>query len=313
MKKILPAALLAVLLVIFAAVPMNVNAAIYQQGVVYVIYDATGEAAPQNPADLNANGVPDIVEDIATQVNAARELFHGELNFPDPLKSERFKGVTSIEIDIQSKERMTRDNGKSFTGMAYSKVRKNSKHNPNEQALHFRIANTVDPRKNSAPTHEYFHLIQYSSTYFQNKWFLEGMARWSQDAVSKINKYPDGKNVAQILNNETEEEQLFRKSYGASKFLWYPLAVNMNDKVTISPKLVNKYRYVNGSRVFHDDVFYGPNVMLKTLQVMKANEEFAATSEQFANVNEWRQKGRGDARNNKIIMDCVREVYNSKN
>ena len=312
MKKIFLIALPIVLLLIFAVMPISVNAAVYQQGVVYVIYNATGDAAPKNLTDANANGVPDIVEDIATQVNAARELFHNQLHFPDPIKSERFREVTCIEVDIQSQERMTRDNGKSFTGMAYSKVRKNSKHNPNEQALHFRISNTVDPRKNSAPAHEYFHLIQYTSTYFQNSWFTEGMARWAQDSVSKIKNYPSGGNIPQILNDEAAENKIFKSSYSAAKSLWYPLAVNMNDKVIISSQLVNKYRYVDGSPVFHDNVFYGPNVMLNTLRVMKSKEEFAAASEQFANVDEWRKKGRSDERNNKIIMDCVREVYNSK-
>lgn len=302
MKKIF----MTVLLLIFAAVPLTVNAAVYQQGIVYVIYDETGENAPKNMTDANANGVPDMVEDVATQVNAARELFNGEFNFPDPLKSPRFKDVTCIEIDIMAKTKEKKSNG-----TAYSGVRKNSKHNPNERALHIRIANTLDPHKNSTPTHEYFHLIQYGATYFRNKWFLEGMARWSQDSVQKIDKYPDGGNLPQTLNSAAAENKIFQGSYDTANSLWYPLAVNMNDKAKIPARLVNKYRYVDGSPVFHDDVFYGPNVMREMLNVMKSKEEFAATSEQYANVGEWRKKGQSDKRNNKIIMDCVKEVYGS--
>ena len=299
---------LTALLMILAAVPSTVNAAVYQQGVVYVIYDETGEKAPKDMTDANANGVPDMVEDIATQVNAARELFHEVLGFPDPLKSERFKNVTCIEIDIDLK-----GDNKRINGNAYSGVRKKSRHNPNERALHIRIVNTVNPCKLSTPTHEYFHLIQYGTTYFRNKWFLEGMARWSQDAVQKVSKYPDGRNIPQTLNSAAANNQIFQGSYNTAKLLWYPLAVNMNDKAKIPSRLMKKYKYVNGNPVFHDDIFYGPNVMLKVLKAMKAKENDAAMAESFANVGEWRKKGQRDERNSEFIMDSVREVYRSKN
>ncbi|MBR3050340.1 MAG: hypothetical protein IKG61_02675, partial [Selenomonadaceae bacterium] len=39
------------------------GAAIYQQGVVYVIYDEAGDRAVTNKTDKNSNGVPDVVED----------------------------------------------------------------------------------------------------------------------------------------------------------------------------------------------------------------------------------------------------------
>ena len=87
---------LTVLMMTFA-VMSTASAEIYRQGVFYVIYDAEGSAAV-NKTDVNLNGVPDVVEDIATQLNAAREVFNGVFNFPDPLTSERFANVTSIEI-----------------------------------------------------------------------------------------------------------------------------------------------------------------------------------------------------------------------
>ena len=307
MKKILPAMLLTVLLMIFAAVPMNVNAAVYQQGVVYVIYDETGEKAPKDMTDANTNGVPDFVEDLATQLNATRELFHEVFNFPDPLKSERFKNVTSIEIDIEAKTETNKANGN-----AYSGVRKKSRHNPNERAIHIRVANTVDPHRHVTTTHEYFHLIQYGATHFRNKWFLEGMARWSQDALSKIN-YPPAQDIPRMLKDNGDKERLFQRSYKAAELFWYPLAMDMHDKAKIPSRLMKKYKYVNGSPVFHDDIFYGPNVMLKVLRAMKAKENDAAISEGFANVGEWHRKGQRDERNSEFIMDCVREVYRSKN
>lgn len=295
----------AIVIAIFAMMPTTISsAAVYQQGIVYVIYDEQNNVGSLNKNDMNENGVPDVVEDIATQVNAARELFHDVFNFPDPLKSDRFKNVTSIEIDIAEKSVM-KNNGNAFSG-----VRKNSKHNPNERALHIRIANTVNPHKNSTPAHEYFHLIQYGTTYFRNKWFLEGMARWSQDSVSKINKYPDGKNIPIVLNNKLSEQQIFEGSYNTAGKLWYPLAVNVHDKAKIPSSLMKKYHYVDGSSVFHDDIFYGPNVMREVLLTMKSKENIAA--EKFGDANNWRKKGQRSDTNNKIILDCVREVYNNR-
>ena len=288
------------------AIMPNASAAVYQQGIVYVIYEETGNAAIKDKTDINSNGVPDMVEDIATQLNATREVFKDVFNFPDPLASERFKNVTSIEIDIAAKEDMEHN------GLAFSGVRKNSKHDPNERAIHIQVANTVDPHKTPTSEHEYFHLIQYGATYFRNQWFLEGMARWSQDSVSKIKKYPSGGNFSWKLKNKGAEEKIFKSSYGAAEYFWYPLALNMRDKATIPDTLIKKYRYVDGSPVFEDNVIYGANTMREVLRVMKSKEDIAAN--EYGGVKKWHSMdGQRYEGNNKIILDCVREVYATKN
>ena len=295
--------LIMALALVFALIQPT-SAAVYQQGIVYVIYDETGDKSPKNKADVNSNGVPDVVEDIATQLNAARELFKDVYNFPDPLSSDRFKNVTSIEVDMESKEVMK------VNGQAFSSVRKNSKHDPNERSLHIKVSNAFDPHKNTTPAHEYFHLIQYGTTYFRNSWFLEGMARWSQDSVEKIKEYPNGMDLPIKLNSQTAEKQIFEGKYKVANELWYPLAVNMKDKATIPATLTNKYKYADGAPVFHDNIIYGPNVMRQVLQVMKSKEEVAATK--FGGgMKNWRRNGQRNEQNNSIIMDCVREVYYS--
>ena len=281
----------------------SADAAIYRQGIIYVIYDEAGERSVTNKTDVNSNGVPDVIEDIATQVNAAREVFQGVFNFPDPLNAARFKNVSSIEINIEARDALK------FNGLAYSTVRKKSAHDSNERALHFKVANTINPHTSSTPAHEYFHLVQYSATYFRNAWYLEGMARWSQDSVTKIN-YPDGADIHFKLKSKSAEEKIFKGKYDMADFLWYPLAVNMRDKVTLPAKLVAKYKYVDGAPVFQDDIIFGPNVMLKILRALKSKENFAA--EKFGGVKEWRKKGQRAELNNEIILECVREVYHGK-
>ena len=292
---------LTVLMMTFA-VMSTASAEIYRQGVFYVIYEAEGSDAV-NKTDANLNGVPDVVEDIATQLNAARELFNGVFNFPDPLTSERFANVTSIEITFAAKSDMT------APAFAFASVRKNSLHDPNEQSLKIKMSNAVNPHKSSTPAHEYFHLIQFGATYFRNKWFTEGMAQWSEDAVAKMN-YPDGRDVVLTLESPAAADKLFRSKYAASKLLWYPLAVNMRDKAMIPAALIVKYRYVDGTPVFRDNVIYGPNVMREVLCVMKSKEHLAAA--EFGDAAKWRQKGQRAVTNNKVMLECVREVYATK-
>ena len=171
------------------------------------------------------------------------------------------------------------------------------------------MSNAVNPHKSSTPAHEYFHLIQFGATYFRNKWFTEGMAQWSEDAVAKMN-YPDGRDVALTLESPAATDKLFRSKYAASKLLWYPLAVNMRDKATIPAALIVKYRYVDGTPVFRDNIIYGPNVMREVLRVMKSKEHLAAA--EFGDAAKWRQKGQRAVTNNKVMLECVREVYATK-
>ena len=278
------------------------NAAIYNQGVVYVIYDEAGANAVTDKTDKNSNGVPDVIEDIATQINAAREVFIA-FNYPDPLNCERFKNVASIEVYIEAAETLK------LNGMASATVRKKSVHNPDERALQLKIANVTNPRTNSTPTHEYFHLVQYSATYFRNAWFLEGMARWSQDAADKIN-YPSALDLNFKLKSNFAEKKIFRGKYDMAEFLWYPLAVSKKDKAKISAALIKKYKYVDGSPVFHDNIFCGAHVMLKVLNALKTKEELAAA--QFGGIETWRKSGQRADSNNKIILDCVKGVCYDK-
>lgn len=282
----------------------TVNAAVYQDGIIYVIYQTEGEDAVST-VDINGNGVPDVVEDTAIQINAAREVFHSVFEFPDPLGSARYKNVKTIEVDLCAKKNMNNHNGLAFSG-----VRNKSKHNPNEKALHVKVDLTLNPHKNSTPTHEYFHLVQYGATYFRNSWYLEGMARWSQDAVQQIKKYPKDRNLSWTLKNKASEAKIFEGKYNVASVLWYPLAVELKDKQKIPSSVTKKYSYVDGTPVFQDNVFYGPNVMKRVLAAMKAAEDGAATA--FGGRKQWLKDGVRNAQNNKYILECVRTIYNEE-
>ena len=290
-------------LMLLLATISTADAEVYRQGIVSVIYERNG-AYPLDSSDRNQNSVPDSIEDIATQINAARELFHDVCGFPDPLKSDRYKNTTAIEIDIDLKSNMENHNGLAYSGKRKSKI------DPNKTVLHIRIASTVDAHKNATPAHEYFHLIQYGATYFRNKWYLEGMARWSQDSVNAIKKYPTVKNMSRTLTDKVSVAEILNAKYSTARLLWYPLALDCKDKVKIPSRLMSKYKYVDGAAVFEDDVIYGANVMKAVLNKMQSKEAQAAVS--FGGLKQWRKDGVRSEKNNDIILDCVRAVYSER-
>ena len=288
-------------LMLMLASTATVGAEVYHQDVVYVIYQTEGEDAVPN-VDVNDNGVPDMVEDTATQINAARKVFHDVFDFPDPLKSKRYSKIKSIEVVVTA--RKSKGNG-----VAYSSPHNKSRRDPNENVLLIKVVSDLK-NTNSTPAHEYFHLIQYGTSWFSNPWYLEGMARWSQDAVAEIKKYPNGKNMSWTLKDKASEAKIFEGKYNVAKLLWYPLAVALDDKQKIPDSLVKKYRYADGSPVFKDNVFYGPNVMRQIMLMLPSKEEQAA--EEFGGRSQWRKKGRRNPQNNKYILECVRAVYNER-
>ena len=270
----------------------------YKQSPFVIVYHKEGdEAVPLD--DNNHNDIPDRVENIAIQLTAARELYHTLYNFPDPLLSQRHakKQPQTIEVVIRNREKM-KSNGLAFSESTKSKL------NSKKFSLKIHIANTVDPVRNLTPTHEYFHLIQYGSTYFRNAWFLEGMARWSEDGIGK--KTNINSDLNQLMQDTTQIEQLFKEKYRAQQIIWTPLSVACEDKNYIPQNIQQKYRYLDGTAVFKDDLFYGANVMQKILHCLHKQENRAVNN--FESRKDWIEKGQRSSSNNPFILQCVQTV-----
>ena len=233
-------------------------------GPVRVFYSVKGPSAV-DLSDRDNNGIPDRVEDVALQVRAAYEVFCSVLDFPDPFASERYPGVNCFQVSILAKSRI---NG--LNGVAYRRAqgaRSIPEGKQGDRALVMAVATTVDPSRNLTPAHELFHLIQYSSTYFGNSWYLEGMARWSEKALGKggVGKSallkPDGK-----WPQEAEvRTKLYGMKYEASLLLWNPIAVLLDPGGEIAPRRIpesiRKLRYSNGEPVLKDTLLHGALLM----------------------------------------------------
>ncbi|MCR5812981.1 MAG: hypothetical protein K6G15_00615 [Desulfovibrio sp.] len=264
---------------------------VFEKGVFRLVYQRQGEEAVRLD-DGNANGIPDQVENIAIQLAAARDVFHSVLAFPDPLTSERYAQTEGVVVWLRSAKSM-----KGQHGLAFS-VASRSRYVPGKW-LKMQIATNIDARRNPTPAHEYFHLIQYGQANFKNAWYLEGMARWSEDLVQR---------VPVLKKRELPGENVWEATYQASNLLWRPLAGICGGRTALPESLKTTYRYVDGSPVFHDHFISGAQAMREMLLCLHRKEKDAAGT---SDLEMWRKKTQRSPANNPLIFECVREVQSA--
>lgn len=310
-------AFLRFLLLALSAVPAGVGLAEERSHFVLetvrVIYSTSGTSAVP-PEDRDHNGVPDRVEDVARQVWAAREFYCEWLDFPDPLASPRFGRVDCIQVSILAKEKI---NG--LNGVAYRRAQKAKAipgGSPGDRTLVLAVANTVDPIHNPTPAHEFFHLIQYGATYFSNRWFLEGMARWSE-APWRTTGVPATALRASPAWQESGErkEALFGMSYESATAFWNPLALASaeNTDGTSGPdtrerKLPARLRdlvYSDGSAVLRTPASAGAKLMRDILGELDRVDDIAKKD---LGHDEWTLPRQGAPENNAYLFDAVMAV-----
>ncbi|SIO72615.1 hypothetical protein SAMN05444172_9075 [Burkholderia sp. GAS332] len=139
-----------------------------------VFYALTGEHAAVDKTDVNSNGVPDYIENVARQAEASRKAFN--LNgFRDPLQSARYRGATFIDVNVGNID---------HNGLAYSEPSSYSAVPQRDGACSIRIdiSNKLDkfPGTYSMLAHEMFHLYQYGYTRFKPSWLIEPTANWAE-------------------------------------------------------------------------------------------------------------------------------------
>ena len=108
------------LAIVFCGNAQDVSPKVHQAGDVRIHYDVRGEHAV-DLADANGNGVPDQVEDVLTQVLAARMVFVEVLGFPEPMKTERFRAASFIDIHLRSRDVLK------MNGVAYDELQRYKK------------------------------------------------------------------------------------------------------------------------------------------------------------------------------------------
>ncbi len=222
-------------------------------GKVRVFYDIQGLHAV-DATDANANQIPDQVEDIATQVQGAWMLLIDGLGFPDPFAGERFQGVPFLDIHLFSKDFLKSN------GLTYDEIQ--NFHRPGDpegtRSLCFDVATSVKAPANLTPAHELFHVIQNGVTYFKNRWYTEGTARWSERALGLGGV---GEGLRRPWSISQGWAKLDAMAYEASALYWEPIALQLDPVGDIPPDRISpalkELKYVNGEPVLKDTKLNG--------------------------------------------------------
>ena len=215
-------------------------------GIFRIFFTANGPNAVANNQDRNQNGTPDVIDDLSTQVNAAHQLFSDVLRLREPLRQPRYALAKTIDIYVFALD--------GPRGLAFDEV-VNRKATPEsiEQgcALQIFIDKDIDPALNVTPAHELFHLYQYGYTPFKSGWFLEGMARWMDEAFRSTAR-------RQTISSSSPQScsAYFRHAYQASAY-WAKRGQTSGQPIgyVVTPPPLRNQRYLNGMQVIETPAF----------------------------------------------------------
>lgn len=219
-----------------------------------VFYRQDGESfAPKDVSDSNYNSVPDYIEGLVFKLETARTLLAAGIHLQDPLTSGFFyeKGARFIDILIK-------DIPKKY-GIASGQVHDDRPailHNTPFQGRSIRITLHRDLiPQTGTPLHEMFHLFQFNYSEFNNPWFSEGLARWSEGLI----KQKAGKEE-KLPASQTELEALLAKAHEAGSF-WNRLsALCDNQAVFAVPP------YIASPEVITNPSLPGPRLVKTVLE-----------------------------------------------
>ncbi|WP_395740475.1 hypothetical protein [Prosthecobacter sp.] len=276
---------------------------VHQEGKIRVFYQLEGQHAV-DATDANKSGVPDQVEDLLTQIVAARTMFVEVLGFPDPLLTERFRTASFIDVSFRHKDVLKSN------GVAYDELQRYNRAGDPKGTLSisFTVATSVKAATNLTPAHEFFHLIQNSVTYFKNKWYSEGTARWSEKALGI-----GGLGPAKILSAwplpEEQEAAVYGMAYEAADQFWNPLAAKADDEGVIPevPALarVKEMRYTDGTPVLKDLKLTGWEFIREVLQALDRADDVAFRE---LGYERWSEENQRSPKNNAYIMKSIEDV-----
>lgn len=256
-------------------------------------YTLKGENALslEKQIDENKNNVPDYVENIANQLSQSYNLFINDFGFISPLEQERFKNKAKF-IDIH------------FINLKVNGAAGDTVVNG---SLVMKLSINLIP-KTLTPIHEFFHLIQYGYSMFNNRWSMEGQARWAEYSFRKgVGDYSK-----ELPKNIEELEKLFESIYEAKDF-WNNIAYlcSKNKNTFLSSK---NYLYVDGSKFLEDNQLYGYEIIKDILENYAIYSKITEDFYSYEKFN-WTEKEQKSYNNNRFIIQAIKkslEKYDDK-
>ena len=194
-----------------------------------------------NEFDLSKEYIDEILESFSNAFN----IFTNSCGLQNPLKKGLYfqKGVKYIDITIKDIPIQR--------GLVSSSIENEAI----QIKLHYNLI-----KGTATPIHELFHVFQYSYSHINNMWFMEGLARWSQNLThkrkEKYEKLPSNIDELEILLYKKHESEYFwRKLFSLCgddiEFIKIFLEdiEQYNDKITSKRSLLNN-RYIFLSLIY---------------------------------------------------------------
>jgi hypothetical protein len=276
---------------------------VHQSDRIRIFYQTTGQHAV-DVADTDADGIPDQVQDVMTQTLAAQIMFVEVLGFPDPFSTERFRSAHFLDIHFRHKDVLKSN------GVAYDELQRFKRPGDPEGTVSicFNVATSVKAPANLTPAHEFFHLIQNSVTYFKNRWYTEGTARWSERALG-IGALGPARILSQWPLPEDRASEIFAMAYDASEHFWNPLCAKLDNEGAIpaSPALerLKSMHYSDGTPVLKDLRLTGWRFIRDVLAGLDQVDDIAFRE---LGHDRWSEENQKSPKNDAYILRVVENV-----
>jgi hypothetical protein len=228
------------------------------------------------------------------------------LGFVDPFTAERYRDVAWLDIHLLPRSLL------GSNGMTYDELQ--SFQRPGDPAgtlsLCFDVATQVHAERNLTPAHEVFHLIQNSATYFKNRWYTEGTARWSERGLGVGGNALA--NTSSVWPPAADDlPSLFLTSYEAADRYWRPLLEQTDPHgwlpLEAIPSEIRSARYVNGESVLKDFELTGWKFIRDVLAALAVADDEAFASRELSRWTEAEQRSTAnDMIIHQTIADCFR-------
>ena len=251
--------------------------AVYDEFRIFYSLSGQDKLPKSRRVDINHNNVPDFIESIGKRLRDSNRFFKYEVGLTPPLQSNRYRNrVHYIDVNVLdfSKNKKGPKNGVAYDGTPKFNRSLTGKASVNVLAMD--ISGGANLNSNTVE-HELFHLYQNGYTYFKNRWYTEGTARWSELVIKgRIGK------TSKLPNTKVEKEKLFKKTYDANSF-WNKLII-ITDKKNLGKKLI-KY----------------------LLEELERVDDIAARSRGFNNKN-WKESEQRSENNNFYIWLAINNI-----
>lgn len=262
-----------------------------------LFYSLNGKDALKDVTDSNKNQIPDIVENVALQLDVSNKLFENTFKYKNPLEQQKYIQKEAKYIDVHFIE--THNHGESGDATIlydYKNFKNDSK------SLSITISNDLKTG-NLTPLHELFHSYQYGYTMFKNRWLIEGTARWSEKILE------EGTGSQKKLPKTIEEiHELLNGSYDTSYF-WNRLAkvCTLDEKDFIVPKEFKDIKYVGTNQnIIEDNTIYGSYFMKILWQNFDYFDNVVSKERNFDELD-WKESDQKDFSNNKYILLAIKK------